>query len=566
MPRPFWSIMIPTYNSGAFLDEALASVLAEDEGPERMQIMVVDDASDRDDPEALVARLGRGRVQFLRQERNVGHIANFHTCLAASRGLVVHLLHGDDLVEPGFYRALGRGMASDERIGAAFCTSRFIDAAGEVLGSTEPLLARPGPLPSPAEQLARQQHVMTPSMVVRRTVYEALGGFDRRLACSEDWEMWVRIAADYPIWHDPRPLARYRMHAGSNTGRHIAAAEDMAFTRRAMEIFSAYLPHTVRDDILREARRTYAGTALGMARTLLRDGQRHGARAQLREALLFDHSPATLRAAARVMAASLVPRSERRSMSETSRPCRVAITGCGAVTRLYYAPALAELAARGEIALVGAFDPVRDSAAAIARQHHRARVATDMDELLALDAELVIVASPPTAHAGQTIAALESGASVLCEKPFAPTLAAAEAMVDVAASTGRSLSVGHIRRHFPAARAIRDILEFGPDRRRPRRCLLRGRPLRLADRQPTIFLPRRIRRRRAAGSGPALLRPPDLVAGAAACAQLLRRRHGRDRGQLPRPPRLRRVHRGDPPQPRLGAPQPLSHRRHQGRA
>ena len=41
---------------------------------------------------------------------------------------------------------------------------------------------------------------MTPSIVVRRSVYERLGSFDRRLVCAEDWEMWVRIAAHYPIW------------------------------------------------------------------------------------------------------------------------------------------------------------------------------------------------------------------------------------------------------------------------------------------------------------------------------------------------------------------------------
>ena len=45
------------------------------------------------------------------------------------------------------------------------------------------------------------------SIAVRREAYECLGGFDARLKCSEDWEMWVRIAARYPIWHEPAPLA-----------------------------------------------------------------------------------------------------------------------------------------------------------------------------------------------------------------------------------------------------------------------------------------------------------------------------------------------------------------------
>jgi glycosyltransferase involved in cell wall biosynthesis len=304
LPRPFWSIMIPTFNSGAFLRQTLASVLEQDEGPERMQIAVVDDASDKDDPAQVVAELGKGRVDLLRQPHNVGHIGNFHTCLAASRGMVVHLLHGDDLVEPGFYRALEQGMR-DERIGAAFCASRYIDAWGKVLGVTPPVAAAAGPLVAPAEQLALEQRVMTPSIVVRRSVYETLGGFDRRLRCSEDWEMWVRIAASYPVWYEPRPLARYRLHQNSNTGRHLASAEDMAFTRRAIAIFSSYLPAEARDRIVRDARRTYARTALGTARTLLAEDQRKGARAQLREAVLLDPSPGTLTSAAGVLARSL---------------------------------------------------------------------------------------------------------------------------------------------------------------------------------------------------------------------------------------------------------------------
>ena len=43
---------------------------------------------------------------------------------------------------------------------------------------------------------------MTPCIVVRRSVYEELGGFDDRLACAEDWEMWVRVAARFPVYYE----------------------------------------------------------------------------------------------------------------------------------------------------------------------------------------------------------------------------------------------------------------------------------------------------------------------------------------------------------------------------
>ncbi|HZG65515.1 MAG TPA: glycosyltransferase, partial [Herpetosiphonaceae bacterium] len=60
-PRPLWSVMIPTYNCARYLRGTLESVLAQDPGPDHMQIEVVDDGS-QDDPAAVVAEVGRGRV------------------------------------------------------------------------------------------------------------------------------------------------------------------------------------------------------------------------------------------------------------------------------------------------------------------------------------------------------------------------------------------------------------------------------------------------------------------------------------------------------------------------
>jgi glycosyltransferase involved in cell wall biosynthesis len=100
-PRPFWSVMIPTYNCAQYLRETLASVLAQDPGPEDMEIEVVDDQSTRDDPEAVVRELARGRVRFFRQPQNRGAIRTFNTCIARSRGRWLHILHGDDTVRPG---------------------------------------------------------------------------------------------------------------------------------------------------------------------------------------------------------------------------------------------------------------------------------------------------------------------------------------------------------------------------------------------------------------------------------------------------------------------------------
>src|SRR5687768_13877620 len=99
--RPLWSVMIPAYNCSEYLEAALLSVLCQDPGPASMQIAVVDDASTDADVEALVATVGKGRVEYMRHPINVGSLQNFNTCIDRARGHYVHLLHGDDRVLPG---------------------------------------------------------------------------------------------------------------------------------------------------------------------------------------------------------------------------------------------------------------------------------------------------------------------------------------------------------------------------------------------------------------------------------------------------------------------------------
>jgi hypothetical protein len=98
--RPLWSVMIPVFNCAHLLEQSLKSVLAQDPGADRMQIEVIDDCSTKDDPARVVEEIGKGRVSFYRQPQNGGAINNFNTCIKRSRGKLVHILHGDDWIEP----------------------------------------------------------------------------------------------------------------------------------------------------------------------------------------------------------------------------------------------------------------------------------------------------------------------------------------------------------------------------------------------------------------------------------------------------------------------------------
>lgn len=310
--RPLWSVMIPTHNCASYLRETLASVLAQDPGSERMQIEVVDDASS-DRPDAVVEELGGGRVSFVRQPRNVGHVANFNTCLERSRGRLVHLLHGDDCVREGFYAVMGRLLETEAEAGAAFCRYIAIDEAGD-WSSIAPLEQRSaGVLPGWLEKIAVGQRLQTPCMVVRRDVYERVGGFDRRGGFAEDWEMWVRIAAHYPVAYQPQALALYRVHSLSRTGRMLHTGENVRDLRRVIEINREHFPPEGADEIMSRALRETATTCLRRARRLLGAGDTEAMWAQVREAVRSDASARVLAEAAAVVVARFVLAGRKRS-------------------------------------------------------------------------------------------------------------------------------------------------------------------------------------------------------------------------------------------------------------
>ncbi|WOD39250.1 glycosyltransferase family 2 protein [Nodosilinea sp. E11] len=289
--RPLWSVMIPTYNCAGFLRESLASVLSQAPGPDLMQIEVVDDGSTQDDPEAIVQELGQGRVSFYRQPQNVGYIRNFETCLLRSRGHLVHILHGDDSVLPGFYQKLQTLFARHPDMGLVYCRHIFMDDRSQWQRISVLEQNHSGLLNQALERIVTRHPIQTPAVVVRRAVYEQLGGFDRRIQHSgEDWEMWCRIAAQYSVGYEIEPLALYRTHDKSLSGQSVRTGQDLENVRKAYQMVMTYLlPHQVAT-LGHRAAKFWALCGLNNALRFVENRDWRAVWAQVQAALKFDHS------------------------------------------------------------------------------------------------------------------------------------------------------------------------------------------------------------------------------------------------------------------------------------
>jgi glycosyltransferase involved in cell wall biosynthesis len=197
------SVVIPTYNLARFLPEAVASVRAQ-VWPD-LEIIVVDDGSTDDTPEVLERLAREGDLRCIRQE-NAGASSARNRGIHEARKSWVAFLDADDFWLAGklaaqFETLEGKPSAAfsytDERL-------RFEDGTEADRASR----ATDAPL---LPQLLAGNIFATPTALVRRDCFDAVGLFDARLRTGEDWDMWMRLAAHFESVRVALPLTMVRV-------------------------------------------------------------------------------------------------------------------------------------------------------------------------------------------------------------------------------------------------------------------------------------------------------------------------------------------------------------------
>lgn len=140
---------------------------------------------------------------------------------------------------------------------------------------------------------------------------------------------------------------------------------------------------------------------------------------------------------------------------------RVGFIGCGAIANMKHFPGMAQ---EEGVDLVAFCDLIIEKAQEAAKQYGTAdaKVYTDYRELLkdpSIDA--VHVLTPNVSHCEITVAALEAGKHVLCEKPMAATTEDAQKMLDAKNRTGKMLTIGYQYRHFHHNAIAKKIIDEG---------------------------------------------------------------------------------------------------------
>lgn len=277
--RPFWSVMIPTMERPEYLKLALQSVLDQKIPAEEMQIEVIGDDITSLNTQRMVEEMGSGRVSFCRQRGRKSQSEQWTACMERAEGSWVHIFHDDDTLQPEFYKRYENFIKTNPETLMVFSRANEVNKKGKVIRLFQypPENERSGIVRNALRHLLASNYIIASSAVVRREVYERIGGPDLSLHYALDWELFVRITASGPIGYIHEPCIDYRVHDETVSSDFIRSGLSVNDNIRIAKRHLCKLPEELRSETWKEFRRRAARRSLHQGREQLRSGFYKGA-------------------------------------------------------------------------------------------------------------------------------------------------------------------------------------------------------------------------------------------------------------------------------------------------
>ncbi len=209
MTQPLVSIVTPSYNQAAFLEQTLLSVFEQDYP--HLEYLVVDGAS-TDGSLAIIQKYAE-RLAWWVSEKDSGQAEAINKGLARARGEIVAWLNSDDTYLPGTVSAAVRAFQEHPEAALVYGDMLAVDENGQVINR---LRYRQLDL----ADLLCFQIIGQPAVFMRREALEKAGFLDPSYHCLLDHHLWIRMAAQGPIVHAAQTWAAARYHpAAKNRAR-----------------------------------------------------------------------------------------------------------------------------------------------------------------------------------------------------------------------------------------------------------------------------------------------------------------------------------------------------------
>ena len=212
------SIIMPCYNQGKYLSEAIESVITQNY--DNWELIIVDDGSTDNSSEVAKHYVEKdNRISYIYQ-RNAGPSAARNRGVRESKGIYLHFLDGDNKIAPKYLEIAIKYLESNKDCKLFYSRCRFF---GERQGEFH-------------LNYIDYKHLLCwnsidMACVIRREDFNSIGGFDENMRGYEDWELFIRLLYhDDNIYKHPEILFFYRLHNSPNGVNKNAAKRSAELT------------------------------------------------------------------------------------------------------------------------------------------------------------------------------------------------------------------------------------------------------------------------------------------------------------------------------------------------
>lgn len=257
---PSITIVTPTYNQAAYVEETIQSILSQDYPG--IDYVVIDDGSTDGTP-AVLERYAQ-RCTVIRQA-NMGQARTLNKGWEASGSKYLSYLSSDDKLRPEAISKLIAVLEADPDVVCVFPDSDLIDEGSRVIKRN---VCQGFDL---TQLVVRQECYIGPGAVFRASAFHAAGGWRPELRLAPDREFWIRMAAFGKFHFLQEALAEYRLHRESISYKEVSEAVSSEYLQVLNDYFAE--PSRVPANILQRRDEAFAHAEMVVARNLLRAGK-----------------------------------------------------------------------------------------------------------------------------------------------------------------------------------------------------------------------------------------------------------------------------------------------------